>query len=185
MSAGPRHPADVPGALAGASRHREATPGAIRHAEVERAVGNVKRTNLDRWMRREWHRAGARGPWSEGRKARWVEWKRHRGAGHWLARPRVTKSKVWVRGRVPPEFLDWVERYWSHDDEARAMLSGWGAGTGSGVPRPRQPAGAPSPAAEPVRRPAQCMPRIRRGPPRPSRAHGESPPIRLRIHSVA
>lgn len=42
--------------------------------EIERAIDNVKRTNLGRWIRREWHRAGARDHWSEGRKAEWVGW---------------------------------------------------------------------------------------------------------------
>ena len=56
--------------------------------EIDRDIDNVKRTNLDRWMRREWHRAGSRDNWSEGRKAKWMEWVGWRsrrcdgGAGH-------------------------------------------------------------------------------------------------------
>ena len=49
--------------------------------EIERAVSNVKRTRLDRWMRAEWHRAGARDHWSEGREARWVVWKKRHARG--------------------------------------------------------------------------------------------------------
>ena len=44
---------------------------AIWQNEIEHAIDNVKRTKLDRWMRREWHKAGARKRWSEGRKAGW------------------------------------------------------------------------------------------------------------------
>ena len=85
---------------------------------------------LDRWMQKEWHEAGARDHWPEGRKAKWVEWKRRRspgasqGAGQRPEHRRVTQPKVWVRGHVPKEFLDWVGRHWSHDDETRAILSG-------------------------------------------------------------
>ena len=98
--------------------------------EIEHAIDNVKRTESDRWMRREWHKASARGRWSEGRKAKWVESKRRRSTeavgddGHQLRRAQSSQPKVWVRGHVPKEFLDWVERYWSHDDETRAMLDG-------------------------------------------------------------
>ncbi|MBL7223577.1 MAG: hypothetical protein ISS72_06980 [Candidatus Brocadiae bacterium] len=98
--------------------------------EIEHAIDNVGRTKLDRWMRRQWHKAGARDRWSEGRKAKWVEWKRHpssgvfRGGGHQPDRGSVAHSKVWVKGHVSCEFLDWAERYWSHDDETRAMLRG-------------------------------------------------------------
>ena len=42
------------------------------------------------------------------------------------------QPKVWVKGHVPREFLDWVERYWSHDGETRAMLGGWGFGVWEG-----------------------------------------------------
>ena len=35
----------------------------------------------------------------------------------------VTQPRVWVRGHVPKEFLDWVERHWAHDNETKAMLS--------------------------------------------------------------
>ena len=98
--------------------------------EIERAVDNVKRTRLDRWMRTEWHRAGARDRWPKGRKVQWIEWKRRglRGAvpegPHRHDRPQVRQSKVWVKGHVPSEFMDWVEKYWSHDDETRAVLAG-------------------------------------------------------------
>ena len=111
------------------------------HDDIERAVRNVKRTELDKWMRTAWHKAGARNLWSRGRKTKWLEWKRRglRGAvsegPHRHDRPRVRQSKVWVRGHVPEEFMDWVDRYWSHDDATRAMLGeccfevwerGWG-----------------------------------------------------------
>jgi len=97
--------------------------------EIERAIDSIKRTKFDKWMRREWHKAAARERWSEGRKARWMEWKRRRSHGTSRDDPRqpdrapVTQSKVWVRGHVPPEFLDWAERHWSHDNETKAMLS--------------------------------------------------------------
>jgi hypothetical protein len=96
--------------------------------EIEHAIDSVKRSRLDRWMRTEWHKAGARNRWSKGRKVRWMEWKMRglRGAesegSHRPDRPRVRQSKVWVRGHVPKEFMDWVERSWSHDDETKAVL---------------------------------------------------------------
>ena len=98
--------------------------------EIERAVDNVKRTQWDKRMRTEFHKAAARNLWSRGRKARWMEWKRRglRGAvsegSYRPDRPQVRQSKVWVRGHVPKEFMDWVDRYWSHDDEMRAVLAG-------------------------------------------------------------
>ena len=101
--------------------------------EIEHAIDSVKRSRLDRWMRTEWHKAGARNRWSRGRKVRWMKWKRQglrggvSGGSHRPDRPHVRQSMVWVKGHVPREFMDWVERRWSHDDEARAMLSGWGA----------------------------------------------------------
>jgi hypothetical protein len=96
--------------------------------EIERAVSNVKRSRFDRWMRTEWHKAGARDRWSKGRKVRWIEWMRRGLVGavpegpYRPDRPQVRQSEVWVKGRVPKELLDWVERHWSHDDETRAVL---------------------------------------------------------------
>ena len=97
--------------------------------EIERAVDNVKRTESDKWMRREWHKAASRRQWTAGRTARWADWREQQSrggardkAGH-PGRVSVTPAKVWVRGRVPKEFLDWVERHWSHDNETKAMLS--------------------------------------------------------------
>jgi len=43
--------------------------------EIERAIANVKRTERDKWMRREWHKADARRQWSADRKARWLDWR--------------------------------------------------------------------------------------------------------------
>ncbi|MFC1806110.1 hypothetical protein ACFL09_03930 [Planctomycetota bacterium] len=94
-------------------------------SEIEKAIDNVKRDRLDKWMRAEWHKAKARDHWSERRKAKWVEW-RSKSAHEVTADdmcPLTSQRKVWVRGRVPKEFLDWVERYWSHDDVTRAMLN--------------------------------------------------------------
>jgi len=97
--------------------------------EIERAVDNVKRTEWDKWMRREWHKADSRRQWSADRKARWLDWRERRSSGGTRMeagqpeRVSVTPPKVWVRGRVPKEFLDWVERHWSHDNETKAMLS--------------------------------------------------------------
>ena len=96
--------------------------------EIKRAIDNVKRTKWDKWMRREWHKEAARSRWSAERMARWVKWRgrRRREAVAEASRqpgcPRSAQSKVWVKGRVPKEFLDWVERHWSHDNETRAML---------------------------------------------------------------
>ena len=98
--------------------------------EIDRAVENVKRTERDKWMRREWHKADSRRKWTADRKARWLDWRERRSSGATRVevgqpeRCSVTPAKVWVRGRVPKEFLDWVERHWSHDNETRAMLSG-------------------------------------------------------------
>ena len=98
--------------------------------EIERAIDNVKRNKLDKWMRAKWHKAAARRCWSEGRKAKWTDWKGRRprevsrNDRHQPDRGPVTLSKVWVKGHVPKEFLDWVERHWSHDDETRAVLTG-------------------------------------------------------------
>ena len=97
--------------------------------EIERAIDNVKRTEFDKWMRKEWHKAGSRREWSADRKARWLDWREQHsrgvardGAGQ-PERVSVTPAKVWVRGRVPGGFLDWVERHWAHDNETKAMLS--------------------------------------------------------------
>ena len=92
--------------------------------EIEHAIDNVKRTGFDKWMRREWHKAGARERWSEGRKAKWTDWKERQRCDETRQPfgPPAAEPKVWVKGHVPREFLDWVERYWSHDDETRAML---------------------------------------------------------------
>ena len=98
--------------------------------EIERAINRVKRAHFDKWMRREWHKAGARDHWPEVRKASWASWRSKRSDGtapdapRRSTRPRTTQRKLWVKGHVPPEFLDWVERRWSHDDETRAILSG-------------------------------------------------------------
>ncbi|MFC1805732.1 hypothetical protein ACFL09_01975 [Planctomycetota bacterium] len=97
--------------------------------EIERAVSNVKRTEWDKWMRTEFHKAAGRTRWSSRRKVRWMKWKRQglRGAAsegsHRPDRPQVRQSKVWVKGHVPSEFLDWVDRYWGHDDETRAIMN--------------------------------------------------------------
>ena len=49
--------------------------------EIEHAIDNVKRTKFDKWMRREWHKAAARERWSEGRKAKRMEWNSRRSRG--------------------------------------------------------------------------------------------------------
>ena len=98
--------------------------------EIEHAIDRVKRTRLDKWMRREWHKAAARDRWTARRKARWAERKGRRSRGAAVDSSRrsdlvaVTQSRVWVKGHVPKEFMDWVERYWNHNDETGAMLSG-------------------------------------------------------------
>ena len=38
------------------------------HAEIERAVDNVKCTKLDRWFRQQWYKAEARGSWTTRRR---------------------------------------------------------------------------------------------------------------------
>ena len=86
------------------------------------------RYERDRWMRKGLHKAGARDHWSEGRKARWEGWREEdsctptRVRPHRSDRSRAMQSKVWIKGHVPKEFLEWVGRYWSHDDETRAVL---------------------------------------------------------------
>jgi len=98
--------------------------------EIERAIDNVKRSAWDKQFRREWHKADSRRRWSASRTAKWTDWRRGcslgaaQGAASQPERVPVMPSKVWVRGHVPKEFLDWVERHWSHDNETKAMLSG-------------------------------------------------------------
>ena len=80
-------------------------------------------------MRREWHKADARRQWSADRQARWEERRERRS--HEVAQEEaqqpgslgVARPKVWVRGQVPKEFLDWIENRAAHDNETRAMLS--------------------------------------------------------------
>jgi hypothetical protein len=111
------------------AHHAEQTARAAWAEEIERAVENVKRTEWDKWMRREWHKAASRRQWSADRKARWENWRERRSSGVTRVevgqpeRVSVTTAKVWARGRVPHEFLDWVERHWAHDNETKAMLS--------------------------------------------------------------
>ena len=113
----------------GVERHAVGSVVAAWQDEIEHAIDNIKRTKFDRWMRREWHKAAVRGRGSPERKAEWKEWRRRRSgeAGrdgtHGLNHSRASQPKVWVRGRVPKEFLDWVEGHWSHDGETRAVLN--------------------------------------------------------------
>ena len=110
-------------------RHRVRAAWAAPREEIERPIDNVRRTNWDKWMRKEWHRAGARNRWSAGRKAKWVEWRDKRSrttvpdGPDRSARSGFASPKVWAKGHVPPEFLDWVDRHWSHDDQTRVMLN--------------------------------------------------------------
>jgi len=46
--------------------------------EIERAIDNLKRSALDRWFRREWHKAAARNKWSQQRSAAWRAWRKGR-----------------------------------------------------------------------------------------------------------
>ena len=111
------------------TQHVEQAARAAWAEEIERAVGSVKRTEWDKRMRREWHKADSRRRWSADRTARWLGWKEQHS--HWATQDEasqaesvsVTRSKAWVRGRVPKEFLDWTERHWSHDNETKAMLN--------------------------------------------------------------
>ena len=97
--------------------------------EIERAIANAKRSESDKWMRREWHKAESRRRWSADRKARWLAWRERRSSGATRVevsqpeRASVRPAKVWVRGRVPKEFLDLTERCWSHDRQTKVMLS--------------------------------------------------------------
>jgi len=48
-------------------------------AEIERAVDRVKapkRTELDQWFRRQWHREAAVSQWPEWRQKQYREWRR-------------------------------------------------------------------------------------------------------------
>jgi hypothetical protein len=45
-------------------------------AEIERAIKNVKRSDWDKWFRRQWHRAGAMRKWPRRQASdagRWFE----------------------------------------------------------------------------------------------------------------
>ena len=63
----------------------EQYPEAVRQAwrdEIERAIANAKRSKLDKWFRRQWYKAEARGRWSEWRKQQVrlrSAWNRRRG----------------------------------------------------------------------------------------------------------
>jgi hypothetical protein len=46
--------------------------------KIERAITDVKRTPLDNWYRREWHRCLARRRWSQQRRAAWHAWRKRR-----------------------------------------------------------------------------------------------------------
>ena len=40
--------------------------------EIERAIKNAKRTEFDKWFRKEWYKAGARRKWTRKRHNRWA-----------------------------------------------------------------------------------------------------------------
>jgi hypothetical protein len=44
--------------------------------KIEHAIDGVKRTEPDKWMKTEFHKAAARNRWPQGRKVRWKKWKR-------------------------------------------------------------------------------------------------------------
>ena len=51
----------------------EQYPEAVRQAwreEIERAIANAKRSELQRWFRRQWYKAEARSNWPEWRRQR-------------------------------------------------------------------------------------------------------------------
>ena len=95
--------------------------------EIERAIDNVKRTGWDKQFRREWHRAA----WRRGRlpaPRRAEKARRSRRTSTRDAHPRAANAscrpqRVWVRGRVPREFLDWLARQEGSDPEEREMLA--------------------------------------------------------------
>ena len=53
-----------------AKRHRR---------EIERAIANVKRTDLGKWFRKQFYRAKAQSRWSDERWRRYCEWRRSQG----------------------------------------------------------------------------------------------------------
>ena len=45
-------------------RHAVGSAGTAWRDEIEHAIDGIKRTKLDRWTRRQWHKAAARSRWS-------------------------------------------------------------------------------------------------------------------------
>ena len=99
--------------------------------EIEHAIDNVKRTNLDKWTRREWHKAGARDHWSEGRKAEWKGRRLDWTAGHgtrcplpafsrgrhcvrtaWRTRASPSSREERLGNRPSPRAGKWMRREW-------------------------------------------------------------------------
>jgi hypothetical protein len=42
-------------------------------AEIERAIKNVKRSDWDKWFRKQWHKAGAMRKWQRRQARGWFE----------------------------------------------------------------------------------------------------------------
>jgi len=95
--------------------------------EIERAIDNAKRSAWDKQFRREWHRAAWRReghPASRGAEKAWrsrsTSWAdAHPQAANAVCRP----QRVWLKGRVPREFLDWLSRQDGCEPAEREMLA--------------------------------------------------------------
>jgi len=95
--------------------------------EIERAIDNVKRSAWDKQFRREWHRAAWRREGHPAPRRAEKVW-RNRSTSWRDGHPRAANAgcrpqRVWVRGRVPWEFLDWLSRQEGSGPEEREMLA--------------------------------------------------------------
>jgi len=97
--------------------------------EIERAIDNVKRNTESKRLRREWYKAESRGRWSADRKARWEDWRKQQSCGvaqDETGQPKrvsASRPRVWVRGHVPREFLDWLSGQQGSNPEGCEMLA--------------------------------------------------------------
>ena len=65
-------------------------------AEIEKAIDRVKqrrRSGLDNWFRREWHRAAAVSKWPEERQKRYWEWRQRQLTDEELVWQRIKREK--------------------------------------------------------------------------------------------
>lgn len=60
--------------------------------EIERAIANVKRTELDKWFRKQFYREKAKDRWSDERWRRYREWRRSQGDPDFADSERTQRS---------------------------------------------------------------------------------------------